>query len=69
LRPDMQRLEQVGLAGTVRPGDKHQTSLELQIELGIGAEVPERERSDYQAAQAPLAVPSSGRSGSARAPV
>ena len=42
LRPDMQRLEQVRLAGAVRAGHQHEAGLELQVERRVRAVVAER---------------------------
>jgi len=47
---DVQAFEQVGLAGAVRPDHEHDSRPELQLELGVGAVVPERERPDDQPA-------------------
>ena len=40
LRADVQRLEQVRLAGAVRTGHEHEARLELQVELRVRAVVP-----------------------------
>ena len=70
LRADVQRLEQVRLAGAVRPGHEHEPGRELEVEPRVRAVVPKRDRGDDQpATEAPLAVPLSGCSGFARAPV
>ena len=44
LRPDVQRLEQIRLAGPVRPRYENQSARKVQVELGIRAEIPERNR-------------------------
>ena len=48
LRTDVQRLEQVRLAGSVLADGQHQSRLESQLERGVGAVVAERERADDQ---------------------
>jgi hypothetical protein len=66
----VERLEQVRLAGAVRPGHQDETRLQLQVELRVRAKVAKRERAyDQPATEAPLAVPLSGRSGFARVSV
>jgi hypothetical protein len=70
LCPYVQRLEQVGLPGTVWAGDQDKPRLEPQIELRVGTKIAKRECGDDQpATKAPLAVPASGRSGFAGASV
>jgi hypothetical protein len=41
LRPHVQRLEQVRLAGAVWTGHEHEPRLQLEIEPGVGAEIAE----------------------------
>jgi hypothetical protein len=48
LRADVQRLEQVRLAGPVPPHHEHESRLEAEVELLVRAEVPERDRADDQ---------------------
>jgi hypothetical protein len=48
LRADVQRLEQVRLAGAVRPDDKNQTRLETEVEPCVGADVAQRDFADDQ---------------------
>ena len=48
LRADVQRLEQVRLAGAVRPDDEHEPRLEVEVEPGVRAEVAERDVRDDQ---------------------
>ena len=49
LRAEVQRLEQVRLAGAVRADDEHEPRLEGEVEPGVRAEVAQRERADDQA--------------------
>jgi len=56
LGPDVECLEEVGLAGAVRAGDEDDPGLERELEPRIRAEVPERDRADDQAG---LAQPAS----------
>jgi len=44
------RLEKVGLAGSILPDDHHHTGREIKLRLSVGAEVPERESADDQPA-------------------
>jgi hypothetical protein len=71
LRADVQRLEQVRLARAVRAGDQDEARLQALFEPRVRAKVDERDRLDDQLsrAEAPLAVPTSGRAGFARASV
>src|SRR5215203_2874274 len=56
LRPEVERLEQVGLAGAVRAHREHDAGLELQVERGVRADVPKRDlRDDQPARSAPSA--------------
>src|SRR5438876_100617 len=48
LRPDVKRLEQVRLAGAVRPDEKHQTRLELELEPRVRPDVAQGNRANYQ---------------------
>jgi hypothetical protein len=48
LRADVQRLEQIRLAGAVRAGDEDEARFELQVEPGVRADVPERDGADDQ---------------------
>ena len=48
LRPHVQRLEQVRLAGSVGPGHQDEPRLQLEVELGVRAKVSERNRADDQ---------------------
>ena len=48
LRADVQRLEQVRLAGAVRADDEHEAGLELELEPRVRAEVPKRDSVDDQ---------------------
>jgi hypothetical protein len=48
LGADVERLEQVRLAGAVRTGEEDDTGPELQLEPRIGAEVAERDPVDDQ---------------------
>jgi hypothetical protein len=48
LGADVQRLEQVRLAGPVPPHHEHEPRLEAEVQLLVGAEVPERDRADDQ---------------------
>ena len=50
LRADVQRLEQVRLAGAVRPGDEDEPRLERELEPGVRPEVAERDLGDDQPA-------------------
>jgi hypothetical protein len=47
----MQALEQVRLAGPVRPNGKNDARLEVELEERVGAIVPERERPNDQPAE------------------
>jgi hypothetical protein len=49
LRPHVQRLEQVRLAGPVRTGHEHESGLEHELEPLVAAEVAERDVADDQA--------------------
>jgi hypothetical protein len=40
LRTDVQRLEQVRLAGAVRPNDENQSRLEVEVETRVRPDVP-----------------------------
>src|SRR5262249_21849576 len=44
LRADVQRLEEVGLPRAVGTHDEHKPRLQLQLELGVGAVVPDENR-------------------------
>jgi hypothetical protein len=44
----MERLEQVRLAGAVRPDGEHQTRLEFKLESRIRPDVAKRDRADDQ---------------------
>jgi hypothetical protein len=46
----MECLEQVRLAGAVRPDDEHEPRRQLEIQSGVGAEVAERDSLDDQPA-------------------
>jgi len=48
LRASVQRLEQVCLAGTVRPDDEDEPCLQVEVERAVGADVPERDLRDDQ---------------------
>ncbi len=50
LSSDMKRFEEVRLARPVRARDQHDPGLEGELELGIRAEVPERDLADDQPA-------------------
>src|SRR5262249_483207 len=50
LRADVQRLEEVGLPRAVGTHDEHKPRLQLELELGVGAVVPERNGADDQPA-------------------
>jgi hypothetical protein len=50
LRSNVKRLEQVRLAGPVRPDGKDQTGRQLEIQSGVRAEVAERDLRDDQPA-------------------
>ena len=50
LRADMECLEQIRLAGTVRPDDEREPRLQAELEPGIRAEVAKRDRRDDQPA-------------------
>ena len=50
LRADVQRLEEVRLAGAVRPRDENEPRLERELEPGIRPEVAERDLGDDQPA-------------------
>jgi hypothetical protein len=50
LRPDVQPLEQVRLPHPVRARHQHDSGIELELELGVGAEVSERDVLDDQPA-------------------
>jgi hypothetical protein len=47
----MQRLEEVRLAGAVRTDDEHEPRLQLELELRVRADVPERDRLNDQPAK------------------
>jgi len=49
LRAQMQRFEQVRLAGTVRAGDEHEARLQPELQPFVGAEVAKGDCSDDQA--------------------
>ena len=51
LRADVQRLEQVRLAGAVLTDREHDPRLQIQLERGVGAIVAERERPNDQPAR------------------
>ena len=51
LRPDVQRLEEVRLPGTVRPVQQDDTRHELELERRVRAEVAERDLADDQPAR------------------
>src|SRR5439155_1679522 len=61
----VQRLEQVRLAGAVRPDDEHQSRLEVEVEASVRPDVAQRNRADDQ----PGRLPSLSFSGSATARV
>jgi len=46
----VERLEEVGLAGAVRPDDEHEPGLEREVEAGVRAKAPERGPRDDQPA-------------------
>jgi hypothetical protein len=48
LRAEVQRLEQVGLAGAVRTDDENESRLEIEIETRVRADVAQRDRLDDQ---------------------
>jgi hypothetical protein len=48
LRPDVQRLEQVGLPRTVRSDDEHQPRFQVEVETSVRPNVPKRDRFDDQ---------------------
>ena len=48
LRADVQRLEQVRLAGAVRADDEDDPRLQAELEPGVRAEVAQRDRRDDQ---------------------
>jgi hypothetical protein len=48
LRADVERLEQVGLSGTVLSHDEHDAGGKLEVEGAIGAVVPKRDAADDQ---------------------
>jgi hypothetical protein len=48
LRADVQRLEQVRLAGAVWSDDEYQTRLESEVEPCVGADVAQRDFADDQ---------------------
>ena len=50
LRRDVDGLEEVRLAGAVRPRDEDEPGLERELEAGVGADVPERDLRDDQRA-------------------
>jgi hypothetical protein len=62
LRPDVQRFQEVRLAGTVSACDEDDAGLERQLELTVGPEVSECEVADDQAVSQPALVsrPSQG---------
>jgi hypothetical protein len=49
LRADVERFEQVRLAGAVRPGDEDEPGLQPELEAFVAAEVSERDVPDDQA--------------------
>lgn len=74
LGADVQGLEQIGLARTVRAGDENEAGLELELEPGVRPEVAERDVGDdqparrigmirYQNESSPAAVIRPGRNG------
>ena len=72
LRTDVQRLEQIRLAGPVRPDDKYEARLQLELEPSVRAEISQRDLVDDQALTGQgrrLRCPFRGRAGFARAPV
>ena len=48
LGPEVQRLEQVRLAGSVRAYDEHQAGLEAELQIRVRAKVSERDGVDDQ---------------------
>ena len=50
LRPDVERLEQVRLAGPVRTDHEHEPGLQLELEPSIRAEISQRDLVDDQPA-------------------
>jgi hypothetical protein len=50
LTPEVERLEQVRLPDAVRPGDENEPGRKVELELGVGAEVAERDSADDQPA-------------------
>src|SRR5262249_7563008 len=51
LGAQVQRLDQVRLAGPVRADEQHEPGLERELEPRVGADVPERDRLDDQPAR------------------
>jgi hypothetical protein len=48
LRADVQRLEQVRLAGAVRANNENESRLEAEVKPGVRADVTQRDFSDDQ---------------------
>jgi hypothetical protein len=53
LAADVERLEQVRLAGAVVTDDEYETGFECELEAGVRAEVAQRDRRDDQARRKP----------------
>ena len=66
LGADVERLEQVRLAGAVRSDHEHQARLQLELEASVRAEISERDRVDDQASE-PASKKVTGGSASRRA--